>query len=156
MLACLNHISLSKRVWVLQEARRVLKDEGQPIITMINPVVGFFAHMIRHRHDANQLERDMGERAVVSGPVLSGGCTHRTSRYTDPGLEELARFARGLQDDLYAIQAGLTLPWSNGVTEGQIHRLTLVKRQGDGRVGFALIPQRLLLAAWASTGAIGC
>jgi transposase len=54
------------------------------------------------------------------------------------GIEALARFARGLQDDFVAIQAGLTLEWSNGVTEGQIHRLKLVKRQGYGRAGFAL------------------
>src|SRR5919108_1250027 len=39
----------------------------------------------------------------------------------------LARFARGLQDALVAIIAGLTLEWSNGVTEGHIHRLKLVK-----------------------------
>jgi transposase len=54
------------------------------------------------------------------------------------GIEELARFARGLQDDLPAIKAGLTLAWSNGVTAGQMHRLQLVKRQGDGRAGLAL------------------
>jgi len=46
---------------VLREARRVLKDEGQLVITMINPVVGFFAHTIRHRYDPDQLERGMGE-----------------------------------------------------------------------------------------------
>jgi transposase len=63
------------------------------------------------------------------------------------GIEELARFARGLQDDLTAIKAGLTLAWSNGVTEGQIHRLKLVKRQGYGRAGFALLRQRVLQAA---------
>jgi hypothetical protein len=40
---------------------------------------------------------------------------------TDSRIAELARFGRGLQDDLMAIQAGLTLEWSNGVTEGQIH-----------------------------------
>jgi transposase len=44
----------------------------------------------------------------------------------DSGIAELARFARGLQDDLSAITAGLTLEWSNGVTEGQIHRLKLL------------------------------
>jgi transposase len=48
------------------------------------------------------------------------------------GIEALARFARGLQDDLPAIKAGLTLAQRNGVTEGQMHRLQLVKRQGDG------------------------
>jgi transposase len=63
------------------------------------------------------------------------------------GIAELARFARGLQDDLPAVTAGLTLEWSNGVTEGQIHRLKLVKRQGYGRAGFALLRQRVLQAA---------
>jgi SAM-dependent methyltransferase len=61
MLACLNHIPRSKRDRVLQEARRVLKDGGHLLITMINPVVGFFAHTIRHRYDLDQLERGMGE-----------------------------------------------------------------------------------------------
>ena len=59
----------------------------------------------------------------------------------------LARFARGLQDALVAIIAGLTLEWSNGVTEGHIHRLKLVKRQGYGRAGFALLRQRVLQVA---------
>jgi transposase len=57
---------------------------------------------------------------------------------THSGIEELARFARGLQDDLSAVKAGLTLEWSNGVTEGHIHRLKLAKRQGYGRAGFTL------------------
>src|SRR5262245_59972438 len=63
------------------------------------------------------------------------------------GVAELARFARGLQDDLSAVVAGLTLAWSNGVPEGQLHRLKLVKRQGYGRAGFALLRQRVLHAA---------
>jgi transposase len=63
------------------------------------------------------------------------------------GIDELARFARGLQDDVVAITAGLTLKWSNGVTEGHIHRLKLMKRQGYGRAGFALLRQRVLHAA---------
>lgn len=59
-------------------------------------------------------------------------------------LEPLARFSEGLKDDLAGIQAGLTLPWSNGVTEGQINRLKLLKRQGYGRAGVALLRQRLV------------
>jgi transposase len=65
----------------------------------------------------------------------------------ESGIAELARFASGLQEDLAAVTAGLTLAWSNGVTEGQIHRLKLVKRQGYGRAGFALLRQRVLQAA---------
>ena len=60
------------------------------------------------------------------------------------GIEPLARFSEGMQDDLAAIQAGLTLPWSNGVTEGQVNRLKLLKRQGYGRAHVALLRQRIL------------
>jgi transposase len=59
-------------------------------------------------------------------------------------IEPLVRFSEGLAGDLAAIQAGLTLPWSNGVTEGQINRLKLLKRQGYGRASVALLRQRLV------------
>jgi len=61
MLACLNHVPRSKRSQVLQEARRVLKHDGQLLITMINPVVGVVVHAIRRRYDLDQLERGIGE-----------------------------------------------------------------------------------------------
>jgi transposase len=66
---------------------------------------------------------------------------------TASGIDALARFARGLRDDLAAVTAGLTLPWSNGPVEGQITRLKLLKRQGYGRAGSALLRQRILQAA---------
>jgi transposase len=66
---------------------------------------------------------------------------------TDSAIDALATFARGMQEGLAAVKAGLTLAWSNGVTEGQIHRLKLVKRQEYGRAGFALLRQRELQAA---------
>jgi transposase len=63
------------------------------------------------------------------------------------GIEELARFARGLQEDLTAVTAGLTLDWSNGPVEGQITRLKLLKRQGYGRASCARLRQRVLQVA---------
>jgi transposase len=66
---------------------------------------------------------------------------------THSGIDALARFARGLLDDLIAVKAGLTLAWSHGGIEGQSHRLKLVKRQGYGRAGFTLVRQRVLQAA---------
>jgi transposase len=66
---------------------------------------------------------------------------------TNSDIDALARFARGLQADLAAVTAGLTLPWSNGPVEGQITRLKLLKRQSYGRAGSALLRQRLLHAA---------
>jgi transposase len=66
---------------------------------------------------------------------------------TASGIDGLARFAHGLREDLAAVTAGLTLEWSNGPVEGQITRLKLLKRQGYGRAGFALLRQRVLQAA---------
>jgi hypothetical protein len=64
---------------------------------------------------------------------------------THSGIEELARFARGLQDDLIAIKAGLSLGWSNGATEGQIHRLKILTRQGYGRAADSSSPRHGLI-----------
>ena len=60
------------------------------------------------------------------------------------GMEPLIRFAEGMKDDVAAIEAGLTLPWSNGVVEGQVNRLKLLKRQGYGRASVALLRQRMV------------
>jgi hypothetical protein len=65
---------------------------------------------------------------------------------------EIRTFAQGLQEDLAAIQAGLTLLWSNGPVEGHVNRLKLLKRQGYGRTSFALLRQRVLLPAGGSPG----
>jgi hypothetical protein len=65
---------------------------------------------------------------------------------TDSGIGALARFARGLREDLAALTAGLTLPSSNGPVEGQITRLKLLKRQSHGRAGSALLRQHVLQA----------
>ena len=59
----------------------------------------------------------------------------------------LRRFAKGLRADLAAVRAGLTERWSNGPTEGFVHKLKLVKRQAYGRAGFAVLRQRLVRAA---------
>ncbi len=62
------------------------------------------------------------------------------------GLEALARFAQGLRDDLAAVKAGRTLPWSNGPVEGHVNRLKMLKRQGYGRAGVGLLRQRVMPA----------
>ena len=59
----------------------------------------------------------------------------------------LAGFANRLARDQQAIEAALTLPWSQGHVEGQIHRFKLIKRQMYGRAGFDLLRLRVLHAA---------
>ena len=62
-------------------------------------------------------------------------------------LADLQSFVTGVYQDKATVQAGLTLPWSNGQTEGQITRLKLIKRQGYGRARFDLLRLRVLHAA---------
>jgi transposase len=69
------------------------------------------------------------------------------TRATTSGIAELDRFARGLTEDRAAVEAGLTLEWSNGQTEGQVNKLKVLKRSMYGRAKFDLLRLRLLLAA---------
>jgi transposase len=69
------------------------------------------------------------------------------TRATSSGITELDRFARGLTDDRAAVEAGLSLEWSNGQTEGQVNKLKLLKRSMYGRAKFDLLRSRLLHAA---------
>ncbi len=62
------------------------------------------------------------------------------------GLPDFERFALGIERDYAAVAAGLSLPWSNGQTEGQVNRLKLIKRQMYGRANFDLLRRRVLAA----------
>ncbi len=62
-------------------------------------------------------------------------------------IPELHRFAQGLLKDKDAVVAGLTLSYSNGPVEAQVHKLKLVKRSMYGRAKLPLLRQRLLHAA---------
>ncbi len=57
---------------------------------------------------------------------------------------ELRGFAEGLLEDYAAVRAGLTLPESNGPTEGHINRLKLVKRSMYGRGKVDLLRRRVV------------
>ena len=60
-------------------------------------------------------------------------------------LPHLHAFARGLERDHDAIIAALTLPYSNGPTEGVNTKTKLIARQMYGRAGFTLLRHRILL-----------
>jgi transposase len=65
----------------------------------------------------------------------------------DDNLSGLRSFATGLQRDLAAVTAGLTLPWSSGAVEGQVNRIKMIKRQMFGRAKFDLLRRRILAPA---------
>jgi transposase len=59
-------------------------------------------------------------------------------------LEAFEPFVTGVQQDKDAVQAGLSLPWSNGPLEGNVNRLKLMKRSMYGRAEFDLLKFRVL------------
>jgi transposase len=61
-------------------------------------------------------------------------------------LPELHSFASGIRKDKEAVEAGLSLSINNGMVEGHVTKLKLIKRQGYGRAGFPLLRQRVLHA----------
>jgi transposase len=85
-----------------------------------------FTHMLRHRQ--GQRLEDWLQEANMSG------------------LPELRQFAAGIRRDKAAVQAGLTLSYSNGLVEGHINRLKLIKRSMYGRANFDLLRQRVLFS----------
>jgi transposase len=61
-------------------------------------------------------------------------------------IRELQSFVTGIERDKAAVVAGLTLPQNNGLVEGKVTKLKLIKRMGYGRAGFPLLRQRVLHA----------
>lgn len=98
-----------------------------PEAAVIYPLVQKFANMVRCRK-AEDLKGWLEES--LSCAVV--------------GFET---FAMGLRREQSAVEAALSLPWSNGQTEEQINKLKLIKKQMYGRASFGLLRRRFLGAA---------
>jgi transposase len=56
----------------------------------------------------------------------------------------MQRFAKTIRQDLEAVRNGMSEPWSNGQTEGQINKLKTLKRAMYGRAGVELLRARMM------------
>ena len=104
----------------LSEAERLLAEQG----TLLTQQFGL---IVRERSDE------------AFSPWLEG-C--RSS-----SIGELVTFAEGLQREEPIIRAALEQAYSNGVTEGHVNRLKMIKRTAYGRASFELLRRRVLAAA---------
>ena len=68
------------------------------------------------------------------------------AKVAESGLPELLSFASGIEKDKDAVRAGLTWSINNGMVEGHVTKLKLIKRQGYGKAGFPLLRKRVLHA----------
>ena len=61
------------------------------------------------------------------------------------GIAELITFVDGLNDDDEAVADGCTESWNNGMVEGFVNKVKLIKRSSYGQAGFPLLQRRVLL-----------
>ena len=61
-------------------------------------------------------------------------------------IPELQSFTAGIEKDKEAVKAGLSWWINNGMVEGHVTKLKLIKRQGYGQAGFPLLRKRVLHA----------
>uniref|UniRef100_UPI003B63FC27 transposase n=1 Tax=Klebsiella pneumoniae TaxID=573 RepID=UPI003B63FC27 len=66
------------------------------------------------------------------------------SDVSQSGLIDLQRVAAGMEADATAIHEAISSRWSNGVVEGHVNRLKMLKRQMYGRAGFELLRRRVM------------
>lgn len=85
--------------------------------------------MLRQRR--GHLLRDWIQKAELNGPDAVGV------------------LAGSIRQDLDAVTAGLTLPYSSGIVEGHVNRIKTIKQQMYGRASFALLRARILLQSCA-------
>lgn len=102
--------------WIMRDPDNLTNEDDQrlkavlarcPELEATRRHVGAFAHMIRD----------------LRGDLLAGWM----DRVGNDDLPALRSFITGLRQDLAAVTAGLTLPWSNGPTEGAVNRVKMLK-----------------------------
>jgi len=68
------------------------------------------------------------------------------AKVTASQIRAVQSFVLGVERDKAAVVAGLTLPQNNGLVEGKVNKLKLIKRMMYGRAEFPLLRQRVLHA----------
>lgn len=111
----------------------------------------------RQRETLDRLTTSCAEMTTLAGLVSdfagllepADGNDKRLQQWIDAAraadLPHLHSFTRGLDQDLDAVVAGLSLDHHNGRTEGVNTKTKMIKRQMYGRAGFNLLRHRILL-----------
>ena len=96
--------------------------------------------------------RERGRRSRADGRGIHGQNLSAERRYPGDQLgvhsadpPHLHSFANGLELDQGTLDAGWTLRYHNGRTEGVNCKTKMIKRQMFGRAGFDLLRHRILL-----------
>jgi transposase len=134
--APLQDFSAHEAVWLFARAPDSLEEKEQETLTAIcqasetarttYQLVQEFRQILHHR-EGEKLDAWLAKSAASQ-------------------IREFQSFVQGIERDKAAVVAGLTLSQNNGLVEGKVNKLKLIKRMGYGRAGFALLRQRVLHA----------
>ena len=110
-----------------QAGTRARLEPACPEMTALTALISSFAAMLAPaRENGTGLQRWITAAREADLPILHS-------------------FTRGLDLDIQAVTAALTLPFHNGRTEGASTKAKMIKRQMYGRAGFPLLRHRILL-----------
>lgn len=116
----------SEKLEASQQETLVMLRQLHPEVDLAYDLVQQFVQMLRNR----------------TGELLDAWLAQVASS----NLPELQSFAAGVEKDKDAVRVGLTWPINNGMVQGHVTKLKLIKRQGYGRAGFPLLRKRVLHA----------
>ena len=125
----------SRAVWLLMKAETDLNQEEQQALQRMKQAEPKLEQAIELGTQFRTMARDRQSQAFPDW----------LKRVDESGIVPLVRFAEGLKGDRAAVEAALSLPWSNGVVEGHVNRLKMIKRQMFGRANFDLLRKCVLL-----------
>jgi transposase len=124
----------SRATWLVMRREATLNDDEKQQRARLHSQEGDIAEAIELTQDLAALVRRRQPEHLETW----------LERVTTSGLQAFKSFANGLRADYAAVQAGVTLRWSNGPVEGHINRLKMLKRQMYGRASIGLLRQRVL------------
>jgi transposase len=126
-----------RATWLVLRAPDQCTEEDQPLLARLTTHSPTLAEAVALAQDFAGLVRQRQPSQLDSW----------LRRAATSALPPFRRFAKGLRADMAAVEAAVTLPWSQGPIEGQINRLKMLKRQMFGRARLDLLARRFLLAA---------
>ena len=98
--------------------------EQYPQIGEIYDIVGTFKNMLFSKNP-NELEKWMEDAETLDIPLIN-------------------RFVNGIRRDLSAVKKAIELDYNNGLAEGSVNKLKVIKRIMYGRCSFELLKGKLL------------
>lgn len=124
-------------VWLLLREDAGLQPDDRTLLDALTKTCAPVNEMRRLALDFRQLFRDGNAQRL-------DGWLEQAAR---SGLPDIQTLATSLVREREALLAAITLPWSNGPTEGVVNKIKLIKRQMYGRGSFETLRQRVLLAS---------